>query len=137
MDVDASVLVRVEKLRWQNLSVSYDDRGICLMRSEQLLRLLSLNLGRLMNGQIVLKREFFDRGLMKSVSSPCRLVGLRPHRDDLVTIIKQSPQRRYGGIGRAHENNAHKCFGDESDAYERLSFTSGFNRMGKGASLYA
>src|SRR5437899_9666664 len=125
MDVDASVLVRVEKLRWQNLSVSYDDRGICLMRSEQFLRLLSLNLGRLMNGQIVLKREFFDRGLMKSVSSPCRLVGLRPHRDDLVTIIKQSPQRRYGGIGRAHENDTHTWFGDDEEWFYDILFIFG------------
>ena len=74
---------------------------------------------------------------MKLLASPRWLVGLGPHRDDLVTIVKQSLQRRYRGSRRAHENDAHKCFGDESDAYERLSFTSGFNRMGKGASLYA
>ena len=49
MDIDATVLVRAEKLRRQNFPVSYDDCGICLIGSEQIFSFRRLDLRRLMN----------------------------------------------------------------------------------------
>ena len=63
-----------------------------------------------MNREVVLKSKLLNRRLTQLLITARGLIGLGPDRHNLMTVIDQSPQRRHRGLGRAHENNAHKIW---------------------------
>ena len=103
VNVDAAVLGVVEHVLRQYLAVSgnYDHLGRDLV--EKCGEFLALESGRLINGDVTLKRADLDRAGCELVSATNGAVGQSDDTDNVLARVAKSGKRDSGEVGSAHE----------------------------------
>ena len=107
VDVDAAVRRNVEHRLGQQLAVGDNDNDLGRQLAQACLLVLVFEGSRLIDRNVMLKRQLLDRGRGQNLLAALRLVRLRVDRRDLMTGIEQRLKARHREIRRAHENNAH------------------------------